>query len=478
MIKIYDSLSRGKKELQDPAIQKKVRLFVCGPTVYDYAHIGHARTYLFFDFFARYLRAQGYDVFYLQNVTDIDDKIIKRAAEEHKKPEEVARFFTEAYLKDMEALGIAMTDDENDRVQKILYAPATKFISQIVAQVERLIEKGYAYKIDGDGWYFDITKDADYGKLSGRTALQAEDSVSRIDDAVGKRNKGDFCLWKFSKPDEPVWTAAIGNGRPGWHIEDTAITEFYFGPQYDIHGGGVDLKFPHHEAEIAQQESASGRKPFVEIWMHTGALLVEEKKMSKSLGNFITIRDFLKKYPVDVLRWIVFSHHYTSPINYSTELLNTTIAMIENTEKLTGRLRWAEIINGEAHRSIDVESFIKNQRKDLHAKLANDMVTSYIFFQLSLVASEYQKIIWEMKSSEISLIHQYIDELLKVVGISLKLHKVPEKVADLAKERELSRANKQFDKADDLRREIKGLGYEVEDTPQGPFLWPSQKNHN
>lgn len=237
MLRLFNTLSRKKEELPN---QKRMRLFVCGPTVYDYTHIGHARTYIFFDFFAKYLRSQGYETDYLQNITDIDDKIIKRAAEENKKPEDIARFFTEAYLDDMKSLGIEMTSSEDEKSDKILYAPATKFIAQIIAQVERLIDKGYAYKIDGDGWYFDISKDKDYGKLSGRSVIQAEDAVSRIDEAIEKRNRGDFCLWKFSKQGEPVWTAAIGNGRPGWHIEDTAISEFYFGSQYEVHGGGVD----------------------------------------------------------------------------------------------------------------------------------------------------------------------------------------------------------------------------------------------
>jgi len=281
-MKLYNTLSRKKEDLPNPEEQRKIRLFVCGPTVYDYAHIGHARTYLFFDFFAKYLRHRGYEVNYLQNITDIDDKIIARAAERNIRPDELAKQFTGAYFEDMRAIGV-------DAVTT--YAPATDFISQIVAQVKRLIDKGFAYKIEDDGWYFDISKDEDYGKLSGRTVAQAEDGVSRIDDSDAKRNKGDFCLWKFSKPDEPKWNTQIGTGRPGWHIEDTAISEYYFGPQYDIHGGADDLKFPHHEAEIAQQESASGLKPFVQFWVHTGFLLVDGKKMSKSLDNYIGITD-------------------------------------------------------------------------------------------------------------------------------------------------------------------------------------------
>ena len=227
MLSLYNSLTRREEPPFDQD-QKRVRLFVCGPTVYDYLHIGNARTYIFFDFFAKLLRARGYDVNYLQNITDIDDKIIKRAGEEHVEPEKLAERYTEAYFEDMKALGVTAVSE---------YANATDFISQIVAQVTRLIDRGFAYKIDGDGWYFDIAKDESYGKLSGRTVAQAEDGVSRIDESVNKRNKGDFCLWKFVTPEaaksgEPSWPSTIGAGRPGWHIEDTAISEFYFGQQF------------------------------------------------------------------------------------------------------------------------------------------------------------------------------------------------------------------------------------------------------
>ena len=221
-LRLYNTLS-GKKEDLPVAKGKKLRLFVCGPTVYDYSHIGHARTYLFFDFLARYLKLRGYKVFYLQNITDVDDKIIERAREEGKDPLEVAAFFTQEYLKDMKALGVTTVER---------YAAATKYIPEIISQVEKLIKKGFSYKIEGDGWYFNISKFKDYGRLSRRTTEQAEDAISRIDESVAKRNKGDFCVWKFSRSGEPSWKTPFGDGRPGWHIEDTAISEKYFGPQY------------------------------------------------------------------------------------------------------------------------------------------------------------------------------------------------------------------------------------------------------
>lgn len=292
--------------------QGKVKMFVCGPTVYDFSHLGHAKTYIQFDFLARFLRYSGFDVTYLQNITDIDDKIIARAHERNTAPNVLAKEYEKHYLDDMQVLN-------NTSVDK--YAGAHDYISQIVSQVKRLVEKGYAYKIS-DGYYFDIKKFEGYGKLSGRSALKPGDAISRIDENEEKRNTGDFCLWKFRKEDDPYWTTELGEGRPGWHIEDTAITESEFGPQYDLHGGAIDLIFPHHEAEIAQMESASGLKPLVRYWVHTGFLNIESEKMSKSLGNFITIRGLLEKGVGPMaLRYLFLLSHYRTPTNFSWEAL-------------------------------------------------------------------------------------------------------------------------------------------------------------
>ena len=309
-LKVFNTLTRKKEDFK-PINGKKVNMFVCGPTVYDYSHLGHAKTYVQFDIIVRYLRFRNFVVFYLQNITDLDDKIIKRAKQNNETPETLARRFEKEYYKDMAALGITSVDK---------YARATDYIEAIIKQVKALLEKGYAYEIK-DGIYFDLSKFKDYGKLSRRTTLQAEDAVTRIDESVSKRNKGDFCLWKRSKPDEPKWDSPWFKGRPGWHIEDTAITESYFGPQYDIHGGARDLIFPHHEAEIAQMEAKSGKKPFVKYWLHTGFLTVEGRKMAKSLGNFITLREALKKYYAETIRFFFASTHYRSPIDFSQKNL-------------------------------------------------------------------------------------------------------------------------------------------------------------
>ncbi len=287
-------------------------MFVCGPTVYDFSHLGHAKTYTQFDFIARYFRYAGFKLRYLQNITDIDDKIIERAHQRNINPHALSEEYERYYLEDMTTLNITSVDK---------YARAHDYIPQIVAQVKHLLEKGVAYKIS-DGYYFDTTKFSDYGKLSGRDSLNPNDSVSRVDENPEKKNSRDFCLWKFRKEDDPFWPSELGEGRPGWHIEDTAITETEFGPQYDIHGGAVDLIFPHHEAEIAQMESISGLKPLVRYWLHTGFLNIQSKKMSKSLGNFLTIREVMEKgVPPLALRYLFLLSHYRASTNFSWEAL-------------------------------------------------------------------------------------------------------------------------------------------------------------
>lgn len=322
-IKLHNTLTDSLEEFR-PIDGKKVQMFVCGPTVYNFIHIGNAKTYVQFDLIAKSLRYLGYDLKYLQNITDIDDKIIKRSSEKGVGALDLAEEFSEAYLDDAKALGITSVDK---------YARASEYISQIEEQVKTLVEKGYAYKIS-DGYYFDIEKFGDYGKLSGRLHLDPNDAVSRIDENPEKRNQGDFCLWKFSKEGEPSWQSDLGEGRPGWHIEDTAITETELGEQYDIHGGAMDLIFPHHEAEIAQMESASGKKPFVKYWIHTGFLNIDSEKMSKSKDNFLTIRDVLAKGVLPLaLRYLFLLSHYRTPVNFSWASLKAAESALKKLQK-------------------------------------------------------------------------------------------------------------------------------------------------
>ena len=307
MIKIYNSLTKNYTQIKN----KNLKLFVCGPTVYDFSHIGHARIYIFFDTFVRFLRKNGYKVKFLMNITDVDDKIINKAKELNKSSFYIAQKYEKEFLKDIGELKI--------KVDK--FARASQHIDMIIKQIKKLLEKSYAYVTPSGSVYFRTKKFKDYGKLSGQDINQLKD----IEKSEEKEDPLDFALWKGRTEKnkfEPIWKAPWGYGRPGWHIEDTAITEKYFGVQYDIHGGGIDLIFPHHECEIAQQEAASGKKPFVKIWMHVNLLYVDGKKMSKSLGNFITIRDFAKRYPLRFLRFFILAHHWRAIIDYNQNTVN------------------------------------------------------------------------------------------------------------------------------------------------------------
>ena len=314
-MELYSTLSKTVEPLE-PRIPGRISIFVCGPTVYDYSHLGHARTYVVFDVLAKYLRWTGQEVFYLQNITDVDDKIINRAHEEGVSPIALARRFETEYCRDMRSLGI-------DAVS--YNARATTHIPEIVGQIERLLARGVAY-VTGTGVYFDVDSFERNGELSGQ---QGDRRVSRVADET-KRNPLDFVLWKVGEFGEATWDSPWGRGRPGWHIEDTAIAEKYFGQQYDIHGGGLDLIFPHHEAEIAQMESLEGRHPMVRYWLHTGFLTVKGEKMSKSLGNFITIKDALTTWNRDVLRFFILLSHYRSPLQATDEGLAQAARALEH----------------------------------------------------------------------------------------------------------------------------------------------------
>ena len=383
-MEIYNTLTRKKgafeprKDLPTGQAGKKINMFVCGPTVYDYIHIGNARTFVVFDVVAKYLRYRGYDVNYIQNITDIDNKIIERAQKEGVDSLEYAKKYSDIFKEDMQALGVTSPEYKN----------ATDHIPEVIKQVQTLLDKGNAYIIENDGIYFDLSTFPDYGKLSGRTASMADDAVSRIDDSTKKRNRGDFALWKFSQEGDPSWPAPFGDGRPGWHIEDTAITEKYFGPQYDIHGGGQDLIFPHHEAEIAQQESASGLKPFVRYWMHAGFLVNKSEKMSKSTGNFQTARELLKKYSKEVLRFYLLSNHYHSPLDYSETTMGQFQAAVQRIIEFMEKLllisgRWSGVEGG-------VDSFLngpKGQRELFIETMDDDFNTPVLLQRYSALCA-------------------------------------------------------------------------------------------
>ncbi len=472
VLKVFNTLTR-KKEVFKPMKGREVKMFVCGPTVYDFSHLGHAKTYVQFDIIARYLRYKGFKVFYLQNITDLDDKIIERAQKEGTSPEALARRFEEEFYKDMEALGI-------NSVNK--YARATDYIKEIISQVKRLLEKGYAYVIE-DGIYFDLSKFKEYGKLSGRTTLEAEDAVSRIDESVNKRNKGDFCLWKRSKPNEPKWPSPWFEGRPGWHIEDTAITEAHFGPQYDIHGGARDLIFPHHEAEIAQMESISGKKPFVKYWLHTGFLTVEGRKMAKSLGNFVTIRDALKKYDAETLRLFFASSHYRSPIDYSEKNLEQARTNLEKLYNTLKNLQEAKKRKELTEHEKEFKKFIEECRRKFEAFMDDDFNTPKALACLYELSTRVNSLISmqngeinESLSDEIIKTFRELGQILGILQKEIKKEELPEEVKNLIIKRETLRKVGNFKAADEIREKIlREFGILIEDTRDG-VRWKKVRN--
>ncbi|RQW80767.1 MAG: cysteine--tRNA ligase [Methanothrix sp.] len=470
---LINSTLSGKKELLLPIHNNRVNLFVCGPTVYDNSHIGHARTYIVFDVVARYLKHKGYSVFYLQNVTDVDDKIIQRATETDASPRLLARKFEQKYLEDMQALGVTNVS---------YYARASEHIPEIINQIERLIEKGYAYETE-TGVYFDESRFHDFGKLSHQSVEDLE--KHRIEPDPTKRNPGDFSLWK-KRQDGPevTWDSPWGKGRPGWHIEDTAITENYFGAQYDIHGGAMDLIFPHHEAEIAQMEATSGKKPLVRFWMHTGFLNVNGEKMSKSLGNFTTIRDMLKKFDADSFRFFVLSSHYRSPIDFSEDALDQSKKSLERIRQ-AAKLIEAEIEGSPSTADVASSEKEANDPSILEARarfldsMENDFNTPYALRAVFEMVRDINRRLNEKSISRNALIdaRNLLDEFGQILGIGFspatgsraensedKTGKLIELLIDM---RQKLREKKDWALADEIRNRLTEQGIVLEDAKTG-----------
>ena len=473
-MKILDTFSRKKILLKKS--KKPLNLFVCGPTVYDYIHIGNARTYIVFDAFAKYLRSRGLGLFYLQNITDVDDKIINRAIKENISYSAVAKKFEREYFSDAEKLNITSVSK---------YAKATDYVKEIQNQIKTLIKKGYAYETK-NGVYFQVSKFKNYGLLSKKNLPKLRPGY-RVEPDPAKKDPLDFALWKketgFKIPaapskkiisriagGKPVWSSPWGWGRPGWHIEDTAITEKHFGPQYDIHGGGIDIIFPHHESEVAQQEAKSGKKPLVKIWMHVGMLLVNGEKMSKSLGNFITAREFLKTNSADVLRMVILSNHYRSPLNFKKESVMQAEKSLAAIKEFAAKLDFVCKNGKPAKTGFNIEKLMEKREKEFCSAMDDDFNTPKALAAVFGFISELQNHIWLISPKNAEKALKFITEKLKIFEIKPKPSKIPGKIRDLAGKREQFRSNKQFIQSDKLRDKIKMLGYGMEDTPLGAFI--------
>jgi cysteinyl-tRNA synthetase len=463
VLTIYNTLSRSTEEFR-PLTGNRVQMFVCGPTVYDHSHIGHARTYLAYDIIARYLRAKGFSVFYLMNITDVDDKIIGRANASGEDPLRLADRFAKEFFDDMKALGITGVN---------LYAKASEHIPEIIDQISTLIEKGYAYQIDGDV-YFDVSKFPEYGKLSGQNIEQL--SVHRIDPDSRKRNVVDFALWKSQKPQEPAWDSPWGKGRPGWHIEDTAITTTYFGPSYDIHGGGLDLVFPHHEAEIAQAEAATGVKPLVKYWLHGGLLMVSGERMGKSMGNFLTIRDLLQRHDAEALRLYYAMRHYRTQLEFDENGISQAEDVLDKLRSIYSQFtNFAHTPNLTADSALDseveqlttkaVDSFTQSMDSDFNTPRALASIIAY-----SKDIEPYGK--RDLGSRSLALILRTFDYFGEVFGI-LRLEGTQQgKTFDdlikyVLKIRDDARARGDWKVSDEIRDHLRRIGIGLEDTRSG-----------
>ena len=459
-MQIYNSQTRKKEEFV-PLHPGKVGIYACGPTVYNYFHVGNARPFIVFDVLRRYLAHRGYEVTFVQNFTDIDDKMIKRANEEGITVKELGDRFITEYFKDAQALGIRPAT---------VHPRATEHIGDIIKLVKTLQDKGYAYEVNGDV-YFDTKKDSGYGKLSGQN-LDDLEAGARIDVDDVKRNPADFALWKAQKPGEPAWDSPWGKGRPGWHIECSAMSMKYLGETFDIHCGGKDLLFPHHENEVAQSECATG-KPFARYWMHNGFININNEKMSKSAGNFFTVRDILKEYEAEDVRMFMLSAQYRSPINFSRELIAQAHASLQRLYTARDNLAFL-LKNAKAQPLTEAEKALLARVKEaadrFDAAMDDDLNTADTMGALFEIVREANVGLNAESSKEaVETTLNTLLELCDVLGLLAKKQEdgLPEDIQHLADERAQARKEKNWKRSDELRDQIKAAGYMIEDTPQG-----------
>jgi len=462
-LRVYNTLSRSVEAFR-PLKDNRVRIFVCGPTVYDQSHVGHARTYLAYDIIVRYLRAKGHSVFYIVNITDIDDKIINRANASGEDPLLLADRFTKEFFRDMEGLGITSVN---------LYAKASEHMPEIIDQIAALVRKGFAYQVDGDV-YFDVSKFPRYGKLSGQNIEQL--SVHRIDPDSRKRNVVDFALWKSQKPGEPAWDSPWGKGRPGWHIEDTAITTTYFGPQYDLHGGGLDLVFPHHEAEIAQAESATGVKPLVRYWLHGGLLMAAGERMGKSMGNFVTIQELLKRHDSEALRLYYAMRHYRTQLEFDEGGIVQAEEVLDKLRSVCNQFR--SLLEGSAVSSVgEADSRVKEVTAKAMRSFEESMDDDFNTPRALAAVIAYAKDIGAYADANLNrisleLIVATFDYFGGVFGIlrptSSSQAKIFEQLLELVIHlREDARKRGDWKASDEIRDQLRTMGIGLEDTSQG-----------
>ncbi len=458
---IYNTMSR-KKELFVPLKEGKVSMYACGPTVYNFFHIGNARPFIVFDTLRRYLEYRGYQVTFVQNFTDIDDKMIRRANEEGITVKELGDRFIQEYYTDADALGVKRAT-VNPR--------ATEHIQDIIDLVQTLVDKGHAYPTPNGDVYFSVRSWPGYGKLSGQNIDDLENGA-RVDPTEEKKDPLDFALWKGQKPGEPAWPSPWGMGRPGWHIECSAMSMSILGQSFDIHGGGQDLIFPHHENEIAQSEAATG-KPFAHYWMHNGFINIDNQKMSKSLGNFFTVRDIAKEYDLDVVRLFMLSVQYRNAINFSRDLIQQAAVALQRLRTALDRLKEAPIAEEAAE---DEQAFLDSlagYRTRFNDAMDDDLNTADalgVLFDLARAANTFVSV--PRTKSAVEAVTKTYAELMDVLGLMPRKtgEEFPPEVLALLDERQEARKAKNYARADEIRDQLKALGYAIEDSRQGAKL--------
>ena len=458
-MQIYNTMTRKKEELV-PQVAGEVKIYACGPTVYNYIHIGNARPICAFDVLRRYLKYRGYKVTYVQNFTDVDDKIIKKANEEGVTAHEISEKYIAEYKKDAHGLNVMDAD---------IHPKVTESMDIIIDIVKVLVEKGYAYESNGDV-YFRTSKFKDYGKLS-KMPIDELRAGARVDISEHKEDPLDFAVWKAAKPGEPYWESPWGKGRPGWHIECSAMSRHYIGSTLDIHCGGQDLIFPHHENEIAQSECATGCT-LANYWMHNGYINVDNVKMSKSLGNFFTTREVAEKYGYEVIRYMMVQAHYRSPINYCLELLNSCKASLERLYNCRETLDRAIANAKSGSVSSEATEIFEKRKGEFIKAMDDDLNTADAITAIFELARELNKMSADntVSKEQLEAGAKLFDELTDVLGILYnrdKKDEIPQNILELAEQRKQARKDKNFALADELRNRIAELGYVIEETRQG-----------
>ncbi len=461
-MQIYNTMSRKKEELI-PLIEGQVRIYVCGPTVYNFIHVGNARPLCVFDTMRRYLTYRGYDVLFVSNVTDIDDKLITKANDLGKSVKEVAEEFEREYLHDADGLQVLRPN---------IMPRATEHMTEIITLIQDIIERGYGYCAENGDVYFRARKFPEYGKLSHKVLDDLEnnrDLRSEMKDDL-KEEASDFAVWKAAKPGEPAWESPFGSGRPGWHIECSAMAKKHLGATFDIHAGGQDLIFPHHENEIAQSECANG-ETFARYWMHNGFLNIDDRKMSKSLGNFFTVRQVADEMGYEPIRYFMLSAHYRSPVNFTMDILQQCKASLDRLYTCRENLAFVLEKAKEAGDSLLLES-AQNYEKRFCEKMDDDLNTADALAVIFDFVRDINTNANKTNKESLQKVADIFDSLCAVLGIlcQRKEEAVPSEVVQLAEQRAQARKDKNWPLADELRSQIDTLGYLVEDTSTGPKL--------